>query len=46
MVSEAELIDADYDDLSDSDIIVMLMMDPKYGPVSKVRLQYLCCLYR
>jgi len=38
MISEEELIDCDYDDLSDSDIIVLLIVDEK-RPVSKTRLQ-------
>ena len=44
MMSEEEMIDSDYDDLSDSDIIVLLIVDEK-RPVSKTRLQKLSLLY-
>lgn len=45
MISEDEMIDADYDDLSDSDISVLLIVDGKQ-PVSKNRLQKIAFLYR
>lgn len=45
MISEEELIDADYDDLSDSDILVLLFMNEDGIPVSKTRLQKLWVLY-
>ena len=45
MISEQELIDSDYDDLSDSDIVVMLIVDGK-RPVMKTRLQKISLLYR
>ena len=44
MVSEQEMIDSDYDDLSDSDIIVLLIVDEK-RPVLKTRLQKISLLY-
>ena len=44
MVSEQEMIDSDYDDLSDSDIIVLLIVDEK-RPVLKSRLQKISLLY-
>ena len=44
--SDEELIDADYDDLSDADIMVLLLMDPSGKPVSKSRLQRLAYFYR
>lgn len=44
MMSEKEMIDSDYDDLSDSDIIVLLIVDGK-KPVLKTRLQKLSLLY-
>ena len=45
MISEEEMIDADYDDLSDSDMIVLLFMNEDGTPVSKTRLQQLWVLY-
>ena len=44
MLSEQEMIDSDFDDLSDSDILVMLIIDEK-RPVLKTRLQKLSLLY-
>ncbi len=44
MISERELIDSDYDDLSDSDIIVLLIADGK-RPVAKTRLQKISLFY-
>lgn len=38
MMSETEMIDADHDDLSDSDILVLLIIDGTV-PVLKTRLQ-------
>lgn len=40
MISEKDMIDADYDDLSEADIIVLLTVDVK-KPTSKTRLQRL-----
>ena len=45
MTSEQDLIDSDYDSLSDSDIIVMLILDGDTS-VSKTRLQKTSLLYR
>lgn len=45
MISEEEMIDSDYDGLSDSDIIVLLIVDGK-RPVSKTRLQKINQLYQ
>lgn len=44
MLSEKEMIDSDYDDLSDSDILVMLIVD-NTKPVLKTRLQKISLLY-
>ena len=45
LISEEELIDADYDGLSDSDILVLLLISDGER-VSKTRLQKLAFLYR
>lgn len=47
MISEKELIEADYDGLSDSDILVLLIVGGDgERPVSKSRLQKIALLYR
>lgn len=47
MISEKELIEADYDGLSDSEILVLLIVGGDDGkPVSKSRLQKIAHLYR
>lgn len=45
MLSEEELINLDYDGLSDTDILVLLIVDG-VKPVSPSRLQRLAFLYR
>lgn len=42
---EEDLIEADFDDLSDAEILVMLLI-PDGMVVSRTRLQYLAFLYR
>lgn len=42
---EQDLIEADFDDLSDAEIMVMLLI-PDGMVVSRTRLQYLAFLYR
>lgn len=42
---EEDLIEADFDDLSDAEILVMLLI-PDGIIVSRTRLQYLAFLYR
>lgn len=42
---EQDLIEADFDDLSDAEILVMLLI-PDGMVVSRTRLQYLAFLYR
>lgn len=42
---EKDLIDMDFDDLSDAEILVMLLI-PDGMVVSRTRLQYLAFLYR
>lgn len=42
---EEDLIEADFDDLSDAEILVMLLI-PDDMVVSRARLQYLSFLYR
>lgn len=42
---EEDLIEADFDDLSDAEILVMLLI-PDGMVISRTRLQYLAFLYR
>lgn len=44
-MNEEELIEADYDSLSDSDILVLLMMNDD-SPITATRLQKLALIYR
>ena len=45
LMLEQDLIEADFDDLSDAEILVMLLI-PDGVIVSRTRLQYLAFLYR